>query len=515
MAPICPPFRSKSHSISIALVLCALLLTSCGLPTSSPTTVSTSFAPSPTPLTGLATPTFIPPSPTPELLTDTPTSIPPSPTPVTLPETPTLVPPSATPQLTSTPLIPVGNFAVAPGTTAGVAEGSIQAAQVVTYTLGAGAFQPLTLILGSPNKDVTLGVSEANGNVLLNPALKRTAWQTVLPSTELYTIQVIGGATTEKYSLTVKIPQVVNFASGTSSITLNGTTVNGFLYSYSFACSAGQSMTASLATSSNNAYIDIYGLSGGTLLSSSAAATTWTGFLPQTQDYIIEVVPTNGQVVAYSLTVSVTGTAASTSSTGGNLSIAPGTTAVFVNGTIQPGQIVTYTVQGGKAQPMILFLESPYKDVILGVFEQDGTPLLSPANKWLYWQTQLPKTDLYTIQVIAGAKTEKYSLTVKLPKLVTFPKSSTSITLQGNTYPGYVVSYGFRAVGGDVMTASLNVPSSKAYLDVFGILTGTLVSGKDQDTTWKGTLPQTEEYVVEVVPQGNGSVVFSLTISSP
>ena len=156
-------------------------------------------------------------------------------------------------------------------------EGSIQAAQVVTYTLGAGQFQPLTLIVGSPNKDVTLGVSEANGNVLLDPALKRTAWQTVLPSTELYTIQVIGGATTEQYSLTVKIPQVVNFASGTSSITLNGTTVNGYLYSYSFTCSAGQTMTASLATSSNNAYIDIYGLSSGTLLSSSAAANDLDG----------------------------------------------------------------------------------------------------------------------------------------------------------------------------------------------------------------------------------------------
>ncbi|MGD0613716.1 MAG: hypothetical protein ABSB41_19645 [Anaerolineales bacterium] len=515
MAPKRLTFRSESQSIFITLVICALLLTSCGLPTTSPTTVSTPVPPSPTPLAGLATPTFIPPSPTPQVLTDTPTSIPPSPTPVMLPETPTPVPPSPTPQLTSTPLIPVGNFAVASGTTAGVVGGTIKPGQVVTYTLGAGQFQPLTLIIGSPNKDVTLGVAESNGNILLNPALKRTAWQTALPSTELYTIQVIGGANTEQYSLTVKIPQVINFASGTSSITLNGTTVNGYLYSYAFACSAGQTMTVSLTTTSSNAYIDIYGLSSGTLLSSSAAAKTWTGFLPQTQDYVIEVVPAGGQVAAYSLTVSVTGTAASTSSTGGNLAIAPGTTATVVQGTIQPGQIQTYTVQGGKAQPMILFLESPYKDVTLGVFEQNGTTLLSPANKWLYWQWQLPKTDLYTIQVIGGAKTEKYSLTVKLPQLVTFPKSSTSITLHGNTYPGYVVSYAFRVVAGDVMTASLNVPSSEAYLDIFGIATGTLVSSKDQDTTWKGTLPETQEYVVEVVPQGNGSVVFSLTVSSP
>ena len=127
----------------------------------------------------------------------------------------------------------------------------------------------------------------------------------LLPQTELYRIQVIGGATTENYTLTAKVAQLVNFATGTNSITLNGTTVNGYVFSYAFSCSTNQTMTATLNVSSSTAYLDIFGLSSGTILNSSDKATTWTGVLPQTQDYVIEVVPNNGAVVNYGLTVTV------------------------------------------------------------------------------------------------------------------------------------------------------------------------------------------------------------------
>jgi hypothetical protein len=165
--------------------------------------------------------------------------------------------------------------------------------------------QPMILILGSQNNDVTLGVFEPNGNKLLDPANKWTRWQWLLPKTELYTIQVIGGATTENYTLTAKVAQLVNFASGATSITLNGTTVNGYVFSYALSCRANQTMTATLSVPSSTAYLDIFGLATGSLLSSATKANTWTGVLPSTQDYVIEVIPNNGQVVNYSLTISV------------------------------------------------------------------------------------------------------------------------------------------------------------------------------------------------------------------
>jgi hypothetical protein len=196
------------------------------------------------------------------------------------------------------------NIIFATGTTAAVETGAIQPNQVQAYTLGAGQNQPMILIVNSPNNDVTLGVTEPDGTVLLDPAKKYTNWQWLLPKTESYTIQVYGGATSEDYSLTAKVAQIVNFASGSSSIALSASTPKGYVVSYAVSCKANQVMTVSLNVPATTAYLDVFGLATGPLLSSSARATSWSGTLPSSQDYIIEVIPVGGEV-NYTLTVSV------------------------------------------------------------------------------------------------------------------------------------------------------------------------------------------------------------------
>lgn len=246
----------------------------------------------------------------PGLLAATPT---PQPSPTALPalDTPTQVPPTATLQPTATPMptttatpAPV-SIVFATGTTAAVEQGSINPNQVKAYTLSAGANQPMILLLGSQNNDVYFGVTEPNGNVLLDPAKKWTNWQWLLPKTEVYTIQVYGGSTTENYTLTTKVAQRINFASGATSATLDGSTPKGFVFTYAIACTASQVMSVSLNVPASKASLDIFGLATGTLLSSGSKVNTWTGTLPSTQDYIIEVIPGGGQVVNYSLTVTV------------------------------------------------------------------------------------------------------------------------------------------------------------------------------------------------------------------
>ncbi len=508
-----PISRSSPSSIFISCVISALLLVGCGaLGSKTPTPIPPSATPTPLVLATvaatipagpantqapLAAPTPIPPSPTPELPTATATSV--------------LLNPLSVPTAAS---IPTGSIAFASGTTATVVQATIQPGQVVNYTLGAGQSQPLILIMDSPNNDVTLGVIEPNGNMLLNPANKWTNWQGILPATELYTIQVTGGATTESFSLTVKAAQLVNFAAGTSSITLTGTTAYGYLFSYGLNCGAGQTMTAALNVPSSTAYLDIFGIVGGTLLNASSGANSWSGVLPQTTDYVIEVIPTNNQVVNYSLTVSVTGAFVNPSSSStGDIVIKPGSTASVVQGTVQPGQVVTHTLQASQYQPLILILESPKNDVFLGVLLPDGTTFLSPTKKWTYWQWILPKTGLYTIQAFGGATTEQYTLTVKLPRITSFAPGTSSITIKSATEQGFLVSYAFRLSFGQTLTASLNVPASTAYLDIFGMTTGTLLSYTEKANSYTGVLPETQMYIIEVIPRGGGISGYSLTVS--
>ncbi len=550
-----PSPHLKPHFLIVPLLIAALVLAGCnvpccGIPTFSPPAYSPTA--STTPFPGNATLTA---------KTPTPLTVPASPTSTsTSTASPTVLPATATTVLvaSSTPMpssINGGDVTFTTETTATVMQGTVNPGQTIYYHLNAAQSQPMVLILDSPNKDVTLGVFEPHGTMLLDPAKKLAGWQGVLPYDGLYTILVTGGASTENYTLTVKIAQLIHFAAGQSSTSLTGITKNGYLFSYGLECSAGQSMTASLTAPANTLHLDIFGIGGSTLLSNAANATTWSGVLPQTDTYVVEVVPNAGQEINYLLAVSCTGmsiatptatttamatatsiatptatttamatatsiatpTASATAlpSTAGSIIFAPGTTAAVNKGTIQHGEMQIYTVATNQFQPLILRVESPRNDVTLGVLSPSGSTFLDPAKKYSYWRWQLPESGLYTIQVIGGAVTENYTLTTKVGQLVAFPAGSHSITLSDYPYKGYVHDYAIRLSAGVILTASLNVDSSKAYLIIFGMETGALLDRSAKATSWTGTLPMTQEYIVEVVPQSVFLGNYTLTLSIP
>jgi hypothetical protein len=146
-------------------------------------------------------------------------------------------------------------------------------------------------------------VLNPDGSTLLDPAKKWNRLQWILPKSGVYTLQVIGGANAEDYILTVKIAAAINFASGSDTANLTGKTVNGLVVSYYVYCTSGQTMTTNLNVPSTAAYLDVFGIAYGPLLSSSLKSSTWSGVLPDSEAYIIEVIPTNGVEVSYQLSV--------------------------------------------------------------------------------------------------------------------------------------------------------------------------------------------------------------------
>jgi len=196
-----------------------------------------------------------------------------------------------------------------------------------------------------------------------------------------------------------------------------------------------------------------------------------------------------------------------------NIVFAPGTTTIEQDGVVQAGQILTYTVSAEKDQPMLLALGSNNYDVTLGVLEPDGTKLLDPAKKWMYWEWVLPKTELYSIEVIGGASAEPFSLSIEVAQIVSFPAGASSVTLNGAAPSGYVFAYAVEARANQVMNVSLNVPNTTAYFDILGIASGILVNPKDQDSSWSGTLPSSQDYIIEVFPANGQTVNYTLTVS--
>jgi hypothetical protein len=266
------PF-SKRSSVVFPLLIAVFILAGCNLPSNTP--VPPTVIP-----TAAASPTAIQPA-----------------------ETATAIPPTLTVVPIATPSPRPDLLVFATGATAGVASGSLAAGEIRSFTFSASTNQPLILILNSPKGDLFLGVTDPDGAILLDPAKKWSRLQWLLPKTGTYTIQVSGAASPEDYTLTVKIAAPVSFASGSDTATLSGKTVNGLIVSYSVFCTAGQTMNASLNVPATTAYLDVFGIAYGTLLSATTKASTWTGVLPSTENYVIEVIPTNGTEVDYKLTV--------------------------------------------------------------------------------------------------------------------------------------------------------------------------------------------------------------------
>ena len=276
----------KSQNIPLkavcVLALFFLLLASCSLPSAVQSTPTSVFP------TATLAPTQAP--------TQAPTF---APTP--LPPTSTPIPPTATPKAAAVRIV------FARGATAGIAQGTLQPGTTQDFVLEAGQSQPMIVNLDSPSQDIFFGiVGVETGSTLLDPVNKWNSWEGILQVTQDYVISVHGGASSENFTLTVNIPSRITFGQGGTTATVNGSTPGGLVVSYVLYALANQKMTVALNVPANSAALTIYGFEDGQpLVRSQFNTTSWSDQLPATEDYIIQVVPNAGQVVNYTMTVTV------------------------------------------------------------------------------------------------------------------------------------------------------------------------------------------------------------------
>lgn len=101
--------------------------------------------------------------------------------------------------------------------------------------------------------------------------------------------------------LVVRIDEVVRFAPGGTSATIEGAAIRGERDVYRREASAGQTLEISVESLENNAVFDLFGPDGATL---ETEATTTSTVLPAHGAYVIVVGGTRGNA-SYTLTVSI------------------------------------------------------------------------------------------------------------------------------------------------------------------------------------------------------------------
>lgn len=194
------------------------------------------------------------------------------------------------------------------------------------------------------------------------------------------------------------------------------------------------------------------------------------------------------------------------------ISFATGATYSVTQGTIQAGQTLYYVARASKGQPMIVMLNTPDQSANLSVFGADGNVLLAKSQQTTNWQGTLPTTQDYYFR-ITGGNTQNFSLSVDIPARVQFSSGQDEVTISGQTVGGYNVSYVAYAFGGQQIEITINTSPDVAALTIWGFSDGQpYARAQNGVTNFKMTLPSTQDYIIEAVPQGGNVVNYEVKI---
>jgi hypothetical protein len=96
----------------------------------------------------------------------------------------------------------------------------------------------------------------------------------------------------------------VRFARGRTTTVIKDAVVRGTRDRYILGARAGQTLIVHITSLENNAVFDVYAPGGKRLLDGAQETTDWTGELPRSGDYVIEVGGTRGNA-SYTLEVTI------------------------------------------------------------------------------------------------------------------------------------------------------------------------------------------------------------------
>jgi hypothetical protein len=197
------------------------------------------------------------------------------------------------------------------------------------------------------------------------------------------------------------------------------------------------------------------------------------------------------------------------------IAFATGTTSATVSGTLAPGASQSYILWAGWNQVMIVQAQSADSNIYVEIYNQwTGNYLVTAASSQTSWQGWLPRTGDYIVRVYnGGGNTENYSLLVEIPARIQFAWGAYSGSVWGRGSAANTISYVLWARANQTMTASLSSSTGTVYLTIRGFSGGqSLVDSSASQTTWTGTLPQSQEYILDAV-QGGTWVDFTLTVT--
>ena len=197
----------------------------------------------------------------------------------------------------------------------------------------------------------------------------------------------------------------------------------------------------------------------------------------------------------------------------------PGATSATVTGHIEPNGIERYVLRASGGQVMEVHITSPNNDVLLDIWGAYGTVLKRHVDGGAYWADPLPSTQDYFINAVSVGKETNYELTVRIsplepePTRIRFEPGATSATVTGSLEQYGSRLYVLRALAGQTMEVVVTSPNSGVGLSIWGADGIPLKRYVDERAEWRGALPLTQDYFIQVVSVQATSYVLTVIIS--
>ncbi len=215
-------------------------------------------------------------------------------------------------------------------------------------------------------------------------------------------------------------PKRISFAPGGITATRSGVLTMGGMDRYVMKINQDQTLNVSAASGNNNVILIIFGKDGTVLLSDHVDASSWSGIIPATQDYFIDVRAIDGTSANYTLTVTVPPEPPSPPHPQiQRVRFAPGTISATVSGQVVPGGNNEYVLKASANQEMLVSTSAEEQAVVVSVVGADGTVLQSSMGGLSNFSGELPSTQDYFIKVsIGGQGFADYQMTITVEPLV-------------------------------------------------------------------------------------------------
>jgi hypothetical protein len=130
-----------------------------------------------------------------------------------------------------------------------------------------------------------------------------------------------------------------------------------------------------------------------------------------------------------------------------------------------------------------------------------------------FFRGTVPSTQDYVVELHAGGEAVSYSLWVMIPVRISFAAGATSAVVEGDLAPAETQHYVLNIAAGQLLEISI-WPLDTVRLAIYGADGTVLKSGMGGSAFFRGTVPSTQDYILDVGP-ATGSGPFTMSVIIP